>query len=181
MGIDLQRLRDQWQWRGQSRPPFAEPAVSGQESVWDYPRPPRIEREAREIVIRWGEIELARTRNAIRILETAHPPSFYIPWADVARQYVTAGSGSSICEWKGSATYWTLSAGSRRLENIAWSYPQPLAGAEVLVDFVAFYPAQLDCRVADAIVTPQPGGFYGGWVTPELVGPFKGIPGSNSW
>ena len=157
------------------------PRLDGQESVWDYPRPPRLERDAREIVIRWGTLEIARTRYALRLLETSHPPSFYLPWKDVARSFLQPGSGSSLCEWKGVASYWTLTDGARRQTNVAWSYPQPLAGAEVLSDYVAFYPAGLECRVAGALAEPQPGGFYGGWVTPELTGPFKGIPGSSAW
>ena len=179
--IDLHKLRGQWTWRGQSRPPFADTPRDGQESVWDYPRPPRLEPDHREIVIRWGTLEIARTTSALRILETSHPPSFYLPWADVARHHLQPGSGASLCEWKGPAEYWTLIDGTRRLPNVAWSYARPFAGAEILADFVAFYPAGLECRVAGNLVAPQPGGFYGGWVTPELTGPFKGIPGSGNW
>jgi uncharacterized protein (DUF427 family) len=178
---DLQTLRDQWQWRGGARPAFAAPPGPGQESVWDYPRPPRIERDSREIIIRWGPLEVTRTRRAFRILETSHPPSFYLPWADVAARLLEPGVGSSLCEWKGPAKYWTLAHGRDRLVNVAWSYPEPFDDAEVLRDCIAFYPAALECRVDGALVTPQPGQFYGGWVTPELVGPFKGAPGSGAW
>jgi uncharacterized protein (DUF427 family) len=149
--------------------------------VWDYPRPPRIEADTREIVVRWGDIEIARTRRAIRVLETAHPPSFYLPWEDVAEDLFQAAKGSSFCEWKGPASYWSLVDGERRLPSVAWSYPQPLAGAEAIADCVAMYPRALECRVDGALVTPQPGGFYGGWITPELKGPFKGESGTEGW
>ena len=177
----LQQLRDQWCWRGRDRPSFAAIPQVGQESVWDYPRPPRLASDAREIVIRWGAIEVARTTRAVRILETAHPPSFYLPWGDVTRHLFQQARGTSFCEWKGPASYWSLVDGERRLDSVAWSYPAPLTGAEELADRVAFYADRLECRVAGALVTPQPGGFYGGWITPELVGPFKGEPGSNGW
>ncbi len=173
--------RDRWQWRGQERPPFAATPLPGQESVWDYPRPPKLVADPREIVIRWGSLEVARTRGAVRILETAHPPSFYLPWRDVEKSLLRPGAAASICEWKGAARYWSLVDGVRRLPDVAWSYPDPLPGAEVLVDLVAFYPAGLDCTVAGERVLPQPGGFYGGWITPELTGPFKGGAGSNGW
>lgn len=173
--------RAQWQWTGHARPPFAETPGPGQVSVWDFPRPPRLEPDTREVVVRWGDVDIARTRRAIRLLETAHPPSFYIPWDDVARHHLQPAAGTSFCEWKGPATYWTLIDGRRRLAGAAWSYPHPLAGAEALASCVAFYPKDLDCRVDGAAVQAQPGGFYGGWITPELAGPFKGGPGSSGW
>jgi uncharacterized protein (DUF427 family) len=173
--------RGQWRWDGHERPPFAQIPGPGQSSVWDFPRPPRLAPDTREVVIRWGAIEVARTRSAIRVLETAHPPSFYIPWDDVTRRLLQPAAGSSVCEWKGPAAYWTLIDGERRLPNVAWSYPHPLAGAAALAGCIAFYPRDLDCRVDGEPVLPQPGGFYGGWITPELVGPFKGEPGTSGW
>jgi len=177
----LRAAREHWRWRGQGRPPFAEVPGPGQVSVWDHPRPPCLAPDTREVVIRWGDVEVARTRRAVRVLETAHPPSFYLPWADVARHLLQPAAGSSFCEWKGPARYWTLVDGERRLARVAWSYPHPLAGAEALADCVAFYPRDLACSVGGAPVSPQPGGFYGGWITPELTGPFKGEPGSDAW
>jgi len=177
----LQAAREHWQWRGSERPSFAHIPGPGQESVWDYPRPPVIVKDAREVVILWAGVEIARTYRAIRVLETAHPPGFYLPWDDVAREYLTSAAGLSMCEWKGPAHYWSLTDGTRSLQAVAWSYPKPLAGAEALADCVAFYPANLECTVGGAPVSPQPGRFYGGWVTPELVGPFKGEPGSECW
>ena len=173
--------RAQWVWRGAKRPAFAVLPAAGQISVWDFPRPPRIVPDAREVVVRWEGIEVARTRRAVCVLETAHPPSFYLPWDDVARKLLEPAAGTSLCEWKGPARYGDLTQGGRRLTGVAWSYPQPLPGAELLVDCVAFYPTALECRVDGAWVLPQPGGFYGGWITPELVGPFKGVAGSASW
>ena len=177
----IQQARDHWQWRGTKRPAFAKVPADGQESVWDYPRPPQLAPDSREVVVRWGAIEVARTRRAVRVLETAHPPSFYLPWDDVARELFVASGGGSFCEWKGPARYWSLVDGARRLSNVAWSYPQPLAGAEPLADCVALYPSELNCTVGGATVTPQAGGFYGGWITPELTGPFKGDAGSSGW
>lgn len=173
--------RDQWTWSGRERPPFSAAAGPGQTSVWDFPRPPCIVPDTREIVVRWGGVEVARTHRAIRVMETAHPPSFYLPWEDVARDLLQPAGGASFCEWKGPASYWNLIDGDRRLDGVAWSYPRPMAGAEALADCVAFYPKDLECRVDGALVVPQPGGFYGGWITPELVGPFKGGPGTSGW
>ena len=173
--------RDHWRWRGRGRPPFAAVPGPDQFSVWDYPRPPCVAPETREVVIRWGEVEVARTRRAIRVLETSHPPSFYLPWDDIARHFLQPAAGTSFCEWKGPARYHSLVDGTRRLSRVAWSYPQPLAGAEALADCVAFYCRDLACSVGGLPATPQPGGFYGGWVTSDLAGPFKGAPGSENW
>ena len=177
----LEAARAHWNWRGQTRPPFAVAPGPGQVSVWDFPRPPRLAQDAREVVIAWNGVEVARTRNAVLVLETAHPPSFYIPWADVKRELLQLGKGSSFCEWKGPASYWSLVKDSQTLPGVAWSYAKPLAGAEAIANCVAFYPSNLDCTVGGEKVTPQPGGFYGGWITPELVGPFKGDAGTQGW
>jgi uncharacterized protein (DUF427 family) len=177
----LRSARDHWQWRGRQRPPFADTPGPGQTSVWDFPRPPELAPDAREIVVRWGPREVARSRRAVRVLETAHPPSFYLPWDDVDRSLLRPAAGGSFCEWKGPARYWSLVDGNRRLDKVAWSYPEPMTDAEALASCVAFYPAALQCTVDGAAVRAQPGGFYGGWITPELVGPFKGEPGSAGW
>jgi uncharacterized protein (DUF427 family) len=181
----LAAARDSWHWRGAKRPPWADLPAPGQRSVWDFPRPPALVAEGREIVVRWGEREVARTRGAVAVCETAHPPTFYLPWADVDRRLLQAAGGGSVCEWKGPARYWHLVGGGhdgrQRLERVAWSYPQPLAGAEALADKLAFYAHQLQCSVGGLPVSPQAGGFYGGWVTADLAGPFKGGPGSAGW
>jgi uncharacterized protein (DUF427 family) len=177
----LQSARDAWEWRGTSRPDFAEFPGPGQVSVWDFPRPPRLVQDQREVIVRWGDMEVARTTRAVMALETAHPPTFYLPWDDVNQSVFQQAGGGSFCEWKGPAQYWSLVNGTNALPKIAWSYPSPLPGAEIIQDCVAMYATGLHCTVGGELVTPQPGGFYGGWITPELVGPFKGIPGSSGW
>lgn len=179
------RARALWRWVGEERPPFALTPGPGQQSVWDYPRPPRIEADAREVVVRCGSVELARTRRALRVLETASPPSFYLPWEDVRRDCFRPAPGASICEWKGRASYWTIEIpdGGQPLclEAAAWSYESPNPAVAALCGHVSVYPARLDCWLAGERVRPQPGRFYGGWITDELVGPFKGEPGSEGW
>jgi uncharacterized protein (DUF427 family) len=177
----LQAARAQWRWRGADRPPFAQAPLPGQVSVWDFPRPPKIALDTREVTIHWGDTFVAHSTRCVLVLETAHPPSFYIPWADVMGHLLVSAAGTSMCEWKGAARYWSLVDGERSLPNVAWSYPTPLDSAQALADCVAFYPAQLRCTVAGARVQAQPGGFYGGWITPELVGPFKGEPDTSGW
>ncbi len=177
----IERSRTQWRWRGVSRPPFADTPAKGQTSVWDFPRPPALVREIREVVVRWGDIEVARTREAWAVRETAHPPTYYLPLSAVQRSLLRVAGGESFCEWKGPARYWDLVDRGRCLSKVAWSYPQPLAGAEPLTDCIAFYAHELVCTVGGATVMAQPGGFYGGWITPDLAGPFKGEPGSSSW
>ena len=177
----LEAARAHWNWRGQTRPPFAVAPGPGQVSVWDFPRPPRLVNDSREVVIRWGEVQVARTQKAVLVLETSHPPSFYIPLADVDPSLLRQGASSSFCEWKGPAAYWSLVSSTQVLPNVGWSYPKPLAGAEALANCIAFYPTNLTCTVGGEKVTPQPGGFYGGWITPELVGPFKGDAGTQGW
>ena len=177
----VQKARQGWRYHGQERPGFADKPTAGQESVWDYPRPPRLAADSREVIVRWGALEVARTTQAIRVLETAHPPGFYLPLNDVARHLLRREPGSSFCEWKGPASYWSLVDGDHCLANVGWSYPRPFEGAEALADRIAFYAAPLDCEVGGLKVTAQPGGFYGGWITADLAGPFKGAPGSGNW
>jgi uncharacterized protein (DUF427 family) len=126
-------------------------------------------------------VEIARSNRCIRVLETASPPTFYIPPADVNMDAIEPAAGGSVCEWKGSAAYWTVSAAGRKLERAGWSYPEPFEGFEAIRGYLSFYPAALECFVGGVRVQPQPGRFYGGWVTPGIAGPFKGEPGSESW
>ena len=175
------RGRAGWKHTGARRPDFAIEPAPGQESVWDYPRPPRLASDVREFVVRWDEVEVARTTKSLRVLETASPPTFYLPPDDVRTDLLEPATGGSRCEWKGETRYWSLVSGGRREESVAWSYPEPLPGFEALKDFLGFYPARLGCTVDGAVVAPQPGRFYGGWVTAELVGPFKGEPGTEGW
>jgi len=175
----LAAARAIWRWRGADRPPFAVAPGDGQESVWDYPRPPAIVADAREIVIVWRGREIASTRDAVRVLETAHPPTFYLPREAIDPRVLARCPGTSRCEWKGPAEYWSLVDGDARLDRVAWSYPRPYPSAAILTDRFAFYAHALDCTVGGERVVPQRGGFYGGWITPELVGPFKGDPGTH--
>ncbi|WP_341957268.1 DUF427 domain-containing protein [Microbacterium sp. LWH13-1.2] len=154
----------------------------GQESVWDYPRPPRVERVPERVTIRLGGALIADTRDAVRVLETSHPPVFYLPIADFGEGALADAPGSSFCEFKGAARYLDVRGGSLVAAGAAWNYPNPTAGFEVLADRVAVYAGPMDeCTVGGETVVPQPGGFYGGWVTSSVVGPFKGVPGSMGW
>lgn len=155
----------------------------GQESVWDYPRPPRLESSAKEVVVRAGGAELGRTGRAYRVLETSHPPTWYLPAADLdATMMRRSAARGTVCEWKGAATYWdVLLPGGRVLEAVGWSYPAPTLGFLDIADYVSFYPGVLECEINGERVRPQEGGFYGGWVTDDVVGPFKGAPGSWGW
>jgi len=175
------RARSTWRYRGQERPPFAVVPGPGQESVWDYPRPPRIESDVREVIVRVGAREIARSRRSVRLLETASPPTFYVPPDDVRTELLEMEDGVSRCEWKGEADYWSVIVPGRRVSAAAWSYADPLPGYERIRGYVAFYPSLVECTVDSIAVAAQPGRFYGGWVTPELVGPFKGEPGSEGW
>jgi uncharacterized protein (DUF427 family) len=175
------RARAHWRYRGQERPPFALEPGPGQESVWDYPRPPRIDRVSGEVLVRHGGVVLARSARALRVLETASPPTVYLPPDDVTPHVLVPASGSSRCEWKGTAAYWSVVLPDERLDRVAWSYPAPLPEFEALAGYVSFYPALVECWIGGARAEPQPGGFYGGWVTPEIVGPMKGWPGTESW
>ena len=173
--------RGGWRWDGRERPPFAATPRDGEESVWDYPRPPRIALDARPVVVRAGDVELARSERALRVLETASPPTFYLPPDDVRHDLLVHASGVSFCEWKGAATYWDVVLAEHRLERVAWSYEDPSAAFASLRGHLSFYPAHVACFVGGVRVRPQPGGFYGGWVTPEIVGPYKGEPGTAAW
>jgi uncharacterized protein (DUF427 family) len=154
----------------------------GQESVWDYPRPPRVERSSREVVVVVGGVEVCRTRRALRVLETSHPPSWYLPREDWLPGALRPAAGSSFCEFKGVAAYLDVVGGDRVEAAAAWTYPDPSPGFEVLRDTVAVYPGRTDrCLVDGELVRPQDGGFYGGWVTSDVVGPFKGAPGTRGW
>ena len=177
----LKIARAQWRWRGNDYPPFAEKPKQGQISVWDFPRPPELIRDPRKIVVRWGKNLVAQTAGDWVVRETSHPPTFYLPISDVKTALLKPAGRGSFCEWKGPALYWDMVDGERQLPRVAWSYPQPLKGAESLADCIAFYAHHLDCTVDGEKVAPQAGGFYGGWITPDLAGPFKGEPNSNDW
>jgi uncharacterized protein (DUF427 family) len=125
---------------------------------------------------------IASTTDGWRVLETSHPPNYYLPPEAFALGVLHRASGASVCEWKGTATYWDLHAGDRVAPSAAWSYETPNAAFAPIRSHLAVYPGAVDeCRVDGAVVRPQPGRFYGGWVTDAIVGPFKGGPGSQGW
>ncbi|MFE4727457.1 DUF427 domain-containing protein [Microbacterium sp. NPDC056736] len=162
--------------------PEPDPVGPGQESVWDYPRPPRVERVARRVRIELGGREILDTDDVVRVLETSHPPVYYLPIAAFADGALTHGEGSSFCEFKGGARYFDVRGGGEVRPRAAWTYPRPAAGYEQLADRVAVYACDMDrCTIDGVEVTPQPGRFYGGWITPDIAGPFKGVPGSMGW
>lgn len=155
----------------------------GQESVWDYPRPPRVEPVLERIRVVVEGIELAATTHALRVLETAGAPVYYLPAADVRRDLLRPTERTTTCEWKGQARYWTIVTPTGRvIPNAAWSYEAPKPGFEAITAHLAFYAWAVDeAWVGGERATPQPGHFYGGWVTSNIVGPFKGEPGSFGW
>ncbi len=158
-----------------------EPAT-GQESVWDYPRPPRVEDSTRYVQVIFNGVVIADTRRARRVLETSHPPVYYIPPADIRTEYLTRTSRATFCEWKGAARYYTLTVGDRQAPDAAWFYPEPTHYFASIKDYVAFYPSRMEaCFVDGERVQSQPGDFYGGWITSEIVGPFKGGAGTWGW
>lgn len=158
------------------------PTVPGQESVWDYPRPPRVEAVDARVSIALGGAPIVDTRDVLRVLETSHPPVYYLLIDDFVPGTVVPAAGSSFCEFKGSARYYDLVAGAHRAVHAAWEYPSPSPGFETLSGRIAVYAGLVDtCTVDGEPVEPQPGGFYGGWITSNVVGPFKGGPGSFGW
>ena len=158
-----------------------EPA-SGQESVWDYPRPPRVEDSTRHVQVIFNGVPVADTRRARRVLETSHPPVYYIPLADIKTEYLTPTTRSTFCEWKGAASYYTLTVGDKSAPDAAWFYPEPAYEFASIKDHVAFYPSRMEaCFVDGERVQSQEGDFYGGWITSEIVGPFKGGAGTWGW
>jgi uncharacterized protein (DUF427 family) len=162
-------------------PQRAEPGP-GQESVWDYPRPPRVEASAEAVEIVLGGVVVARTTRSLRVLETSHPPTYYLPEASFSAGVLRPATGTTYCEFKGTATYADLVTAVRTAPRAAWTYPQPSPGFERLVGHVALMPGSVDrCTVDGEVVLPQAGGFYGGWITSRVVGPFKGEPGTRGW
>ena len=170
----IEASRSHWRHRGQDRPDFAIPPRDGQESVWDYPRPPRLAPDPRRVEVRLGDRVIAATDRAIRVLETASPPTFYIRPEDVEVTLLVPSGQTSLCEWKGQAVDFDLAGGPA---SVAWCYPRVFPEFAEIAGWFAFYPARLECFADGERVRPQPGGYYGGWITDEIVGPVKGEPG----
>ncbi|RZM37087.1 MAG: DUF427 domain-containing protein [Sphingomonas sp.] len=162
--------------------PRPDPVGPGQESVWQYPRPAIAELGKRHIRIEHFGVVVADTYAAVRTIETSHPPTWYIPPDAITPGLLRGSQRRSFCEWKGEAQYWHLEIGGQIVRDVAWSYSDPTPTFAILRNHVAFYASALDvCTVDGERVRPQPGGFYGGWITSDLAGPFKGVPGSMGW
>mmetsp|Transcript_2589 Transcript_2589/g.2925 ORF Transcript_2589/g.2925 Transcript_2589/m.2925 type:complete len:163 (+) Transcript_2589:173-661(+) len=154
----------------------------GQESVWDYPRPPKLEKVDKEIRVIWNGKQIANTNDAYRILETSHPPVYYIPASHIQQKYLKRNTHRTFCEWKGQASYYDLVDEKKQTKNAGWYYHDPVAKFSDVKDYVAFYPSKMDaCFVNGEQVQAQEGDFYGGWITKDIVGPFKGGPGTWGW
>jgi uncharacterized protein (DUF427 family) len=169
-----------WKFTGKTRPPFADAPGPGQESVWDYPRPPALVACDSLVVVRANDSCIAHSSRTQRVLETASPPTYYIPAADIDWDQLVRTADSSFCEWKGTASYWALAAHGSG-EVIAWSYENPGRRFAGIDGHASFYPGRIECFVNDERVKPQAGGFYGGWITETVAGPFKGEPGTGHW
>jgi len=169
-----------WEYNGQRRPSFAEQPGPEQESVWDYPRPPALRNSNQLVEVKNGSVVIASSERSARVLETASPPTVYLPPEDVNMDLLQPIPGESFCEWKGAAAYWGLKTNPNQAA-IGWSYPDPSAPFAILRDWLCFYPGRVACFIAGERVRPQEGGFYGGWVTDCIVGPWKGAPGRSHW
>lgn len=153
-----------------------------QESVWDYPRPPRVEPVSEQISVRHKGLQLVSTSEAVRVLETSHPPTYYLPIEDFVPGVLVPVEGQTFCEFKGAASYFDILVKGERISRAAWTYQNPSKGFESLKGKVALFANRVDeCRVGDELVQPQAGDFYGGWITSNIVGPFKGGPGTWGW
>lgn len=154
----------------------------GQESVWDYPRPPRLEASSRHIQVVFNGKQVADSHRTQRVLETSHPPVYYIPPEDVQLEYFLSVPRTTICEWKGAARYYTLRVGDQQADYAAWYYPEPTPAFQAIQNYIALYPSRMEaCFVDGEQVQAQPGDFYGGWITQDIVGPFKGSVGTWGW
>lgn len=169
-----------WEFTGKQRPKFALEPKEGQESVWDYPRPPALSPCCERVEVALSGVTLASSLRTLRVLETAHPPTYYIPENDVNWTVLTAIAKNSYCEWKGTANYFSLQRHDE-LGAIAWQYRNPVSSFAPLDGHVSFYPGLVNCKVDGEPVRPQPGIFYGGWITDRVVGPFKGEAGTGHW
>jgi uncharacterized protein (DUF427 family) len=173
-----------WRSMRRGRPPAdeIEKAGPGEESVWDYPRPPRLEFIDWPLKVTFAGTVIAETARGARVLETAGAPTYYFPPEDVRQELLRPIAGTSFCEWKGRAVYWDIVVNGRVAEAAAWSYPRPTAEFEAIGGWFAFYPGRVGaCWARGEQVSPQPGGFYGGWVTSWIKGPIKGRPGTEGW
>jgi len=173
---EIRAVRDKWHYRGEGRPDFAIQPAADQESVWDYPRPPEIELDTRWVRVSYSGRKVASSVSAKRVVETAGAPTFYFPCSDVATDRLVLSTRTSVCEWKGLAVRVDLIDGPK---GVGWQYVDTFPEFTDIRGLYAFYPEKLECRIDDESVLPQGGGYYGGWITSEVVGPFKGDPGTS--
>ncbi|WP_159309817.1 DUF427 domain-containing protein [Spiribacter roseus] len=178
---DISARREAWRYKGGDRPDFAVEPGPGQESVWDYPRPPAYEPDPRGVSVSLDGHPVARSDHAIRVKETGSPPAFYLPPEAMESRWLRPSSQRTFCEWKGEAEYFDVVTPTAVAEAAVWRYPAPLPGAESIAGWYSLYPEQLTCYVGDEPVKAQSGRYYGGWVTDELVGPWKGEAGTGHW
>ena len=179
---EIERERLHWRNAVRVRPERIAVAGPGRESVWDYPRPPRLERVSARVRVEFAGVVLAESDRALRVCETSSPPAYYVPPEDLRRDLLEPSEHSSLCEWKGVAQYWSVRVGDRVSHDAAWCYPDPDPTYAALRHHLAFHAGRVDrCSVGGVRVTAQPGGYYGGWITPDLLGPFKGEAGSERW
>lgn len=173
---------EKWRNLERERPDQIISPKAGQESVWDYPRPPRVEPVDKHLLVDFGGVILAESASTLRVIETASPPVYYFPPESVQTNYLIPSKRRSLCEWKGRAVYYSVQVGDQIVKNAAWSYPDPWDGYEAIRGYWAFYAAKMDkCTIDGERIKPQPGEFYGGWITGDIVGPFKGEPGTEAW
>ncbi|HKL63853.1 MAG TPA: DUF427 domain-containing protein [Woeseiaceae bacterium] len=178
----IRRAREQWRNRGDGRPAGAPVPGPGQESVWDYPRPPALRPSERRVRVEFAGVLVADSSRALKLCETASPPTYYLPPEDVRGDLLVPVRKRTLCEWKGQARYWSLVVGDRVAEAAVWAYPDAWGGFEPVAGWYAFMPGSMDaCYVGEDRVTAQAGSFYGGWITPDIVGPFKGEPDTGHW
>lgn len=174
--------RNRWRAFQRKRPSQIIQPCPGQESVWDYPRPPAFELRSSFLRIIFADALIAESQKAVRMTETSCPPVYYLPPEDVRMEYLEKTGRGTLCEWKGLAQYWSVQVGKITAESAAWSYPDPEPAYCMIRDYLAFYPSKMDvCMVDGQIAVAQTSDYYGGWITSNIVGPFKGGPGSEAW
>jgi uncharacterized protein (DUF427 family) len=178
---EVEAARRRFRYRGDVRPDFAHADAAHEESVWDYPRPPLIVPDARLVQVFVEGSVIADSRDCVRVLETANPPTFYLPPDDVEWDALVATDARTRCAWKGIATAYDVLVDGERIVGAAWSYQDVFPEFEQLLGWVAFHPGRVSCFVERETVYPQPGGELGGWVTREIIGPFKGGAGTDDW
>jgi len=179
---ELKKEVNKWRSFKRKKPDNIVKPAPGQESIWDYPRPPKVELFSKNIRVESGGEVIAETTKSYKVMETSSPPCYYISQEYIKMNYLITSTHKTLCEWKGSAKYWSIKVGDRYFENAGWSYSAPWEGFEEIKDHIAFFAGRVDaCFIDDEKVVPQAGDFYGGWTTSNIVGPFKGEKGTEHW